>query len=171
MAYIPKMIGYKPFYIQTVNDAVAVDTTAYGLVAHTNPYPALPEAKEPYKNDWHDEHGDDEYNVQMYYKAFEFEVSFYVKAFGADAESVVRSQMQDFFNSINEGEFMTYDSYTGLGFRAVRYSSFKEDSFMARRVKGSDRTKDWARCIFSVTFKVNDPISRTHISNNKIVSL
>lgn len=171
MAYVPTISSYKRFLIQTTGDNVAWDTRTYGLIAKSNPYPILPEAKDVYNNDWKDEDGDDEYNVQMVYKAFEFDVSFYVKTYGANAEATLRGQMRDFFDKIRRGEFKVYDEYTGLGFTGVRYKSFKEEEFKARKAKGSDRSKDWARCIFSVTFKVNDPTSRMAYSNNIIVSL
>ena len=54
MAYIPDIIGYKPFYIQTSVDDVAIDTTQWGLVAKSNPFPILPTPKAPYKNEWKD---------------------------------------------------------------------------------------------------------------------
>lgn len=163
MAYIPDILDYKPFYIQTDADAVAVSTTEWGLIAKTNPFPILPTPKEPYKNEWLDEDGDDEYAV-LHYEAFEFSVNFYVKCFsdGANtAESVLVSQIRSFFDKIKSGEFKVYDSYTGLGWQKVRYAGYNEDDF----TKGSN----WARAIFSITFKVNDPISRLSLSGGKIV--
>ena len=164
MAFVPSIINYKPFYIQTASDSAAIDTTTWGLVAKVNPYPVLPDAKDPYKNEWHDEDGDDEYTSDMHYEAMEFSVSFFVKTFDSQTDSavkVMRSQMAGFFDKIKNGGFKIYDSYTGLGRQDVRYVSYKEDEFKQR--------KNWARLIFTVTFKANDPITRIVLSNNKLV--
>lgn len=168
MAWLPFINNYKPFYIQTETDAAAWSTEIYGLVAKSNPYPALPEPKEPYKNDFHDENGDDEYTTAMRYKSFTFKVKFYVKAYAngnTPAADVLRSQMQTFFGCIKNGEFKVYDSYTGLGRQKVRYAGYEEadDAFVAR--------DNWARLIFSVTFKVNDPITAMTLSSGSIVAI
>lgn len=167
MAYIPDIINYKPFYIQTDAEEGAINTTQWGLVAKTNPFPALPTPKEPYKNEWLDEDGDDEYNAEMHYESFEFEVTFYVKTIGEDAESVLVSQTRQFFEKIRNGEFMIFDAYTGLGRRKVRYAGYSEESY--KHMKESDSSKDWARAIFNVTFKVNDPITRIKFQRGKLV--
>lgn len=166
MAYVPSMTGYKPFYIQASSDTSASDTTVWGLVAKSNPYPVLPDAKDPYKNDWLDEDGDDEYTTTMHYKPLEFSVKFYVKAFATNSDSAVKvlhSQLDSFFDKIKHGEFKVYDAYTGLGRQKVRYVGYKEDEFAAR--------SNWARLIFDITFKCNDPITRMKLnSSNKIVA-
>lgn len=164
MAYIPPMKGYKPFYIQATADFNATDTTAWGMVAQSNPFPALPDAKEPYKNNWLDSNGDDEYTSVMHYKPIEFSVKFYVKTFATENDSAVKilhDQLDSFFQKIKEGNFYTYDSYTGIGLRMVRYVGYKEEQFRARG--------NYAMLIFEVQFKCNDPITRMTISDNKIV--
>ena len=93
MAYIPEILNYKPFYIQTDADSEAIDTTEWGLVAKANPYPLLPTPKQPYKNEWLDEDGDDEYNAQMHYEAIEFDVSFYIKKLDNDNERVLVNRL------------------------------------------------------------------------------
>lgn len=165
MVYIPDIVNYQPFYIQTDADETAVDTTEWGMIAKTNPFPALPNPKEPYKNEWLDENGDDEYNKKMFYESFEFDVQFYVKAIGGNAEAVLLSQIEAFFEKIKEGEFMIYDSHTGLGRQKVRYAGFNSEEYK-RRYKA---TADWARAIFSVTFKVNDPITRIILREGKLI--
>lgn len=161
MAYIPDIIDYKPFYIQTNEDEVAIDTTEWGLVAKSTPFPILPTPKEPYKNQWLDEDGDDEYNERMYYESFEFDVAFYVKTLGTDAEQVLRRQIESFFTKIRHGEFKVFDSYTGLGRRRVRYAGYAEHEFK--------KADTWSRAIFNVTFKVNDPITRITMDKGKLV--
>ena len=171
MAYIPNISNYKPFYIQTASDNSAIDTLTWGMVAKSNPYLALPKPKTPYKNEWKDDNGDDEYTTQMFYEADEFTVSFYMKAFDTvssgvvtkPAVAVLREQLDAFFNKVKNGSFKVYDSYTGLGRKDVRYAGFKEDSFKARG--------NWARIIFSVTFKMNDPITRVIYSSGVLTEV
>lgn len=165
MVWLPFINDYKPFYIQTDADTAAVDTAAaFGMVAKSNPYPLLPNPKDVHNNEWKDEDGDDEYTAKMYYEAFEFDVSFYVKAYASgssSSEAVLRSQVDSFFAKVRDGEFMTYDAYTGVGYKGVRYAGYKEESFLRRN--------GWTRAIFTVTFKVNSPTSRTKYSGGSIV--
>ena len=97
----------------------------------------------------------------MYYESFEFEVAFYIKALGADAEKTLRAQVDEFFSKISQEEFKVYDSYTGLGRQKVRYAGYAEENFK--------KTDKWARAIFTVTLKVNDPITRITLENGQLV--
>lgn len=152
MAWIPFIRDYKPFYIQTSADAKAWGTEVYGLIAKSNPYPILPTPKSPYNNDWKDENGDDEYVEQQFFEAQELEVQFYCKVVnGSSSEKVLREQIRSFFEKIKQGEFLIYDSYTGIGRQRVHYSGYEEDSFVAQ--------DGFARAIFTVKFKVNDPVT------------
>ena len=81
MAYAPNIADYKPFWIQSGTTAAKNTATEWGMVAKSNPYPLLPTPKEPYKNDWKDESGDDEYNAVMHYEPIEFSVQFYSQNF------------------------------------------------------------------------------------------
>lgn len=160
MSYVPEIIDYKPFYIQA-NSNIAINTTVWGMVAKSNPYPILPTPKEPFKNEWLDENGDDEYVEEMYYEAFTIDVSFYVKTLGADADGLMIGQLNSFFGSIKNKDLKIYDSYTGLGWQKVRYAGYKEDRY--------DKGDGWSRLIFTVTFKVNDPVTRMKMEGNQIV--
>lgn len=154
---------YKPFYIQVGGvDSSPIDLReTYHLVCRANPYPLLPNPKTPFKNEWLDEDGDEEYTAEMYYEAFEFEVGFVIKAKATgsqSADAVIRSYINSFFDHIRSAVFCTWDEYTGLGFRGARYAGFKEDSYKAR--------DDWARAQFTVTFKVNDPTTRVSLDSD-----
>lgn len=165
MAYIPEIVDYKPFFIQTESDTAARNTAEWGLIAKANPYPLLPNPKEPYKNEWHDKDGDEEWVEKIYYESIEFEVTFYIKAYSTSqnkAEYILRKQIDDFFSLIRAGEFKIYDSYTGIGRQNVRYAGYSEESFIERG--------NWARAIFKIKFKVNDPITRMVMSNNSIIA-
>lgn len=163
MVYIPDIVDYKPFYIQAEGDSVARSTTEWGLIAKSNPYPLLPTPKEPYKNEWKDENGDDEWCINMHYEAIEMSVSFYVKAYDSSTESseqVLHNQIDNFFSYIRNGSFKIYDSYTGIGRGKVRYAGYEEEEFVSR--------DNWSKAIFEVKFKINDPITRYVIENGKI---
>lgn len=165
MAYIPDIIDYKPFYIQTDADEVAVDTTMWGMVAKVTPFPILPTPKEPYKNNWLDEDGDDEYNVQMRYEAVELEVKFHIITIGDSAVADLVSQVEDFFSKIRIGEFAIFDSFTSIGRRKVRYAGGAIEEFQNNIRKRENK----ASCDLSVVFKVNDPITKMTLSDGKIV--
>ena len=144
---------YQNLYFQADGDSSAWTEGAYHLVAQVQPYQDNAEVKEPYKNSWFDENGDDEYTEQMFRKAFEFQVKFFVKAAAASDTTAMdevvaqRNAFRDVL--INAGSFKFYDSWNRCGFRSVR---FVKDETDERRIK--DGT---AWMIFSVTFKVNDP--------------
>lgn len=159
------IVGYKRFLIQYGENAVATDTKeAWGMVAKTNPYPLLPTPKDPYKNDWKDEDGDDEYTTQMHYQGFEIEVEFYMKAMGQTPAADLHLAAWSFFEAVRHGTFRIYDEYTALGFQRVRYagSDFGDSVFKERR--------GTATAMFKVKFKVNDPVTRMTMVNGVITA-
>lgn len=168
----PTISGYKPFYIQK-GDYCYDTRLQWGFIAKSNPYPALPSPKEPYKNEWMDENGDDEYTEHIYYESFEFDVQFYIRTKDTVSQGVVteaaaetiRAKLKDFFDTVKNGDLKVFDSYTALGRQKVRYGGYKEDKFRARG--------DSAKCIFTVTFKVNDPVTmmKYDTSTSKIITI
>lgn len=164
MPYVPNIRNYKPFYIETASDSGAWDTREYGLIAQTQPYPDNIEMKEPYKNDWLDEHGDDEYVADMYYKSFEFTVKFFIKYIRAVSETpinVINGLKKQFRDKIKNGYFKVYDSWQDVGYRNVRFVS---DNVEQRYV-----SDDSAWMIFSVTFKVDDPATKVAFTGGEII--
>ena len=164
MLYIPEITGYKPFYIQSDSDLNAHDTfREWVLVAKTNPFPALPSAKEPYGVDYPDENGKDEWVTDMYYEQQTMSVSFWIKCI-ADSSEVATAELnryiRSFFSYVSKGYLKVYDAYTGLGWKDVRYASYKEDSFLSRG--------DWARAIFSIEFTLDDPVTAMTYNNGAI---
>lgn len=158
MVYIPEIINYEPFYIQTDADSTAVDLRErWGIIIKSNPNVVLPKAKEPYKHDWLDENGDDEYTQQMYYEAMEISVGIYLSC---DSIEELRQIKRDFFDKICRGEFKIYDSALKNGYRRVRYVSESLD----RKIWGKRYTE-----ISTITLKVNDPITKITLSQNKLM--
>lgn len=149
--------GYRPFLIQGASDTSAKDSLAeWGLVAKSFPFKVLPAPKEPYKNEWYDEDGDDEYNSQMFYESYEISVDFLMSA--QTSEEIVLS-MKSFFNYIRNGEFMIFDTYSQIGRRGVRYAGYEENAFKYRE-------GGVCYAIFSVRFKVNDPVTFIYKNGN-----
>lgn len=172
MLYIPPIRDYKPFYIQSGAASTATDIKdTYKVVVKTHDYPAYRKPKEPYKNNWFDENGDDEYLAQMYYEAFTFKAECVMFASGNTARDDLAAGIRAFQDGL-AGEFSTYDAWTGFGFRGVRLSQFQmpsDGNFSAFHVKAGSTTTEYTRVIFSVEFKVNDPMTRMVLTNGAIV--
>lgn len=172
MLYVPPIRDYKPFYIQSGTASTATDIkTAYSVVVKTHNYPSFRKPKDPYKNNWFDEHGDDEYLAQMYYEAFTFKAECVMFASGSAARADMAAGIRAFQDALS-GEFSIYDEWTGFGFRSVRLSQFQMPSdgdFSVFNVKAGSTTTEYTRLIFTVEFKVNDPVTRMVLSNGSIV--
>lgn len=156
----PSVPNYKPFYIEK-GETLYDTLTQWGFMAKANPYPALPNPKATYKNDWKDSNGDDDYTTHIYYESFTFDVQFYIRAV-SDADGVagdyIRAKMASFFSAVKDGEFKVFDAYTRLGRQKVRYAGFKENEWRERN--------GTARCIFTITFKVNDPTTMMKLNSD-----
>ena len=166
MLYVPSIRDYNPFYIQGSGASSATDIlTTYKVVVKTHDYPSFRRPKEPYKNDWKDEHGDDEYTAQLFFEAFSFKAECAMFASGVTARADLNAGIRAFMDYLSGGEFSTYDAWTGFGFRKVRLAEFKMPS------EGDfDEMDGYARVIFTVEFKVNDPMTRMVLSNGSIVT-
>lgn len=168
----PTIVNYKPFYIQK-DDTCYNTKEQWGFIAKSNPYPALPDPKEPYANKRKDENGDDEYTDKIYYESFTFDVKFYIRtkdtvsnnAVTETAAETIRIKLKAFFDIVKSGDLKVFDSYTALGRQKVRYAGYKEEKFKSRG--------NWAQCVFVITFKVNDPITmmKYNSSTGKIVEI
>lgn len=161
--------NYHNLYFQADTDLSAWTEGAYHLVAQSQPYQDNATIKEPYKNTWFDEDGDDEYTAQLFRSAFEFQVKFFVKAVIGQNDvdgSVAMGEIVDQRNAfrdrlIGAGAFKFYDDWNKCGFRSVR---FVKDETEDRRIGNGA-----AWMIFSVTFKANDP-NAVALSGGSIVN-
>lgn len=165
MPFVPIINNYKPFYFQTATDLAAWDTRTYGIVAQEQPFPDNYDVKDPYKNDWLDENGDEEYTASMHRKAFEYTMRLFIQAYpdttnDITAIGVLNSLRESFRNKIVAGEFKIWDSWQERGFQGVRF--VKDD--VEKRVVNDDT----AWMVFSLTLKVNDPSTAVSYANNVI---
>ena len=166
--FIPSLREYAPFYIQRATDAAAIDIqSAYGVTIQVHEYPSKLKVKQPYKNDWKDRHGDEEYTGHLYYEAFTLNLKCVILTNEADASTSraeLRSQVRAFQAAIGQGEFSIYDDWTKYGFRHVRLDEFPQIS------EGDfDNFNGHCRLIFSVILKVNDPATGMQLSSGSIV--
>lgn len=130
-------------------------------------YPSKRKVKEPYKNDWKDRDGDDEWADSLNYEAFTLSLKCVIFTKAANS-SASRQELKDavrvFQNAIKDGEFRVWDDWTKYGFQKVRIEEFPDIN------EGDFDEKDGhCRLIFDVVFKVNDPTTEMTFSNNKIV--
>lgn len=172
MLYTPPIRDYKPFYIQIGSAASATDIKAtYNVVVREHDFPSELQVKEPYKNDWKDEHGDDEYipATGLYAAAFTYSldcVMFARNNSEAAAIADIEAGIAAFKTALlTAGLFKVFDSYTGHGFKEVRLSRFPKPSRGDYEVE----SKDKVRLMFSVEFKVNDPVTRMKYQGGAIV--
>ncbi len=167
--YVPPISDYAPFYIQRSGDAAAVNIqTTYGVTIMVHEYPSKRKVKQPYKNDWKDQHGDDEYTTHLYYEAFNLTLKCVIltqEADSATSRSELKSQIRAFQNAIKDGEFKIYDDWTKFGFQKVRVEEFRE-------ISEGDFSSWNGRCrlVFTIVLKVNDPMTGMKLSSGSIVA-
>jgi hypothetical protein len=172
--FIPTIAGYEPFYIHRDADATATNIlTTYGVVVKDSGYPMNRKAKEPYKNDWKDRSGDDEWNTQINYEAFTYdlEAAIFIRVTGQVTEASARQQLaaavRSFEDFIKNGEFKFYSAWHCFGFQKVRIDEFHAPDSSKFGICG-----DLVRVYFTFSVKVNDPITAMtyNSTQNKIVA-
>jgi hypothetical protein len=170
MLYVPSIDVYYPFYVQYGSNTLTNVLETYKVVIKTHDYPVAQKAKAPYKNQWKDEHGDDEYigSNGLYFEAFTFtlECAMFATAL-TEAQAIVdlNTGIRAFRTFLSSGLFKVYDEWTGFGFKDVRLSEFPMPEQGAY-----DSWGEGTRVIFKVVLKVNDPATHMVISNNNIVA-
>ena len=170
MLYVPTISNYKPFYVQFATGSAVNITTTYSVIVKTHDYPMALKAKEPYKNQWKDQHGDEEYigSDGLYFEAFTFKMDCVMLAKASSLDAAIadlKAGVVAFRNALSTGFFKTYDAWTGFGFQDVRLVEFPMPQNSDYGVFGKS-----ARVIFSVTFKVNDPVTNLVLQNGQITT-
>lgn len=174
MLYVPPISNYKPFWIQfSTGNAIDIKSQ-YSVIVKTHDYPMAFKVKEPYKNQWKDEHGDEEYipSDGLMVEAFTFKLECVMFAKPTSASQGVAAQtanevlckgIRDFRAALLAGEFKTADEWTGFGFQHVRLQEFPMPGNEA-----FDEMDGLARVIFTVVLKVNDPVTHMKKSGDNI---
>lgn len=140
------------------NVGSVIDTqTAYNVVCQEFPFKRLPETKEPAKQEWFDEDGEDVYIPAegLRFKAYDLEVKFlYVGSKSAMAEDL--KGFIEFICGKDSGgsPFLAiYDEYTQTGRRGVYVDSVNNDLLTY-----DDANSDVIG-VFKVKFRVTDPVT------------
>jgi len=157
--YVPKIKNYAPFYIQKDGDVLATDVQkVFGITILAQKYPLQRKVKTPYKNDFKDKNGDDEYTTYLRYEAFTYTLKGCIlteESTSDAARSAIYAQVIAFQEFLANGSFKFYSDWTKFGFQDVRIDEFAEPDESA--------FKDFdghCRLVFSFTVKVNDPATR-----------
>ena len=151
---------YAIYFKKMKDDALVVDTLDnWGIVCKDFPFKLYGEAKELPSHDWKDEDGDDEYIPDVLpIAAYEMEVEFAYKGDMFTANSNIKGFLDYLTGREGDGaEFMCYDTYTKIGRQHMRFVSVGEDIFHRETESGDV-------IVFSVTFKVNDPVTDITLS-------
>ena len=146
---------YAILFKKMKDGAPVVDTLDnWGIVCKDFPFRLYGEAKELPSHDWKDEDGDDEYIPdELRISAYEIDVEFVYKGEVETANTNIKAFLDYLTGRGGTGaELMVYDTYTKIGRQGVRFVSVDEDVFFRQTDYGDV-------VVFSVTFKVNDPVT------------
>lgn len=151
---------YAIYFKKMKSDALVVDTLDnWGIVCKEFPFKLYGEAKELPSHDWKDEDGDDEYiPSELPIASYEVEVEFAYKGVMDSANANIKGFLDYLTGRDGSGvKLAVYDTYTKIGRQHVRFASVSDDVFH-RQEEGGDVV------VFSVTFKVNDPVTDITLS-------
>lgn len=153
---------------------VCESVSSFGVWCKDIPFKIIEKVKEPAKRTWNDEHGDDEYigTSGLYAESYEMKVEFGCKdvpicCCGNDILPVsdVREAVGNFIEYLRgAGMMKMYSSWTRIGRQNVRLESVSDDAHWEPGQYSLERDGEIVerKCeflVFSVTFKVNDPIT------------
>lgn len=147
---------YKVYIKQDKSGASVVETIeGFGLYCVDIPFKVAGDVKEVSSRDWKDENGLDEYipadGLKM--SPYDIDVKFGYKGDKGGANAAVNSLV----TYLMSGYVSIYDTYTGIGRQKVRFVKLNDNAELVRDDDGDI-------LIFSVTFKVCDPITNIKLS-------
>lgn len=145
---------YHEIYIRDTSGTM-FRASEYGIYAVDVPYIDRPTAKEPYKNEWHDEDGDDEYTEQLFFEAQEYEFTCGYKQFNMidrthDFEKELAQALGTLFYDIDA----IYFECGHWGRKNVRLIGVATDAYVFEDGSGQ------SILTFKVKLKINDPMTR-----------
>jgi len=141
---------------QRGDDFRTLDT--WGLVLCEAPIQLMSDVKEPYKNEWPDEHGDEEWADVLYYQSYELELTMATRSVLLNTTAV---EVRAFVEWLAAGEFMLWVEHGNLGRQKVRYAGYEDDAHMwKQKIRTGGRDQDEWVLQFKIKLKVNDPVTR-----------
>lgn len=161
-------VAYKPFLIRKQSDGARTfdSSKEWELYCSSFPFQVIGDAKDVPSRSWNDEHGDDEFIPK----------TICIKSYEIDVDLACRGDKEHAYNNIinflkyitgrdteNSGEtygstLQIYDTYTTIGRQYCRYVKCENKGYEVYDVV-SDSVKEETLTAFTVTFKVNDPIT------------
>lgn len=147
----------------------------FGIYVKSIPFAFSGNAKELPSNNWHDENGVDEYVPgELMMEPYDMEVEFCCKK-TKERDKSVNDRVQAFLNYLRGlevrpriglevmgtgADFAIYDAHTGIGRKHVRLVSISDKAELFR-------DDGYEILVFSVTFRVNDPITNITLSKDE----
>lgn len=159
-------MGYYKTYIQMEQEGSVVYETIndFGIYATDIPFRPSNEVQDVFSRVWRDEDGDDEYipPTGLKMKSYKINMKFSCKGdrYGVN-DSIIK-----FINYLKQGSMKIYDEYTKIGRRGVRLLGLNDNATLSR-------SEDEDILVFTVSLKVNDPITdiRPKYINGEIIDL
>ena len=159
------MEKWQNFYIQRMGEDTESDpypvyesVSDLGIWCKDIPFKLFEKVKTPAVRTWADEHGDDEYipSTGLYLESYTMQVEFGCKK--TSTVDNVRLMVGQFLSYLrSSGMLKIYSSYTRIGRQDVRLSSVGNEVTWKTSSRVDGGTEEFA--IFTVEFKVNDPVS------------
>lgn len=148
---------YEKVYIQKTRTGSPVKETIadFDIYCADMPFKLLVEAKEPSKRDWFDEHGDDEYipDGGLKLKAYTMDVKFCCKGDKNSSNEKINKFLKYLTGLDGTGvELKMYCTWTKIGRKGIRFDKLNDKAELVR-------DNDGDVLVFTITFKVNDPVS------------
>lgn len=162
-------MNYDKVYIQKMKEGAAVKETVadFDIYCAEIPFRLFVEAKDPSKRDWMDEHGDDEYipDSGLKLKAYTMDVKFCCKGDKFSSNVKIQKFVEYLTGMDGSGAvMMMYCTWTKIGRRGIRFDKLNDKAELVRDGDGDT-------LVFTITFKVNDPVSNiTPISASGVVT-
>ena len=148
---------YETVYIQKIGTGSPVKETIadFDIYCADMPFKLFVEAKAPSKRDWFDEHGDDEYipNGGLKLKAYTIDVRFCCKGDKYSSNEKIKKFINYLTGLDGSGaEMKMYCTWTKIGRKGIRFDKLNDKAELLR-------DEDGDTLVFTITFKVNDPIT------------
>ncbi len=168
-----------PIYVKKTNNAGTetpyINTESeFGMVVSEIPFRFTGDVKEPYGNDWKDEHGMDVYlpDEGLKMKAYDMDVTFIYKGPRTEGnqQKTFAEDLRAFLNYLTGNDATTsggtttyygsrltiYDTYNGVGRQDIYVKSVSPDVFVRQPVSNGT-TQEIGR--FTIKFTVCDPMT------------
>ncbi|MBF1479164.1 hypothetical protein [Prevotella pallens] len=148
---------YEKVYIQKVKKGAVIKETIadFDIYCADMPFRLFAEAKDLSKRDWFEEHGDDEYIPEdcLKLKSYTMDVKFCCKGDKFSSNEKFKKFLNYLVGLDGSGtEMKMYCTWTKIGRTGIRFDKLNDKAELIR-------DEDGDTLVFTITFKVNDPIT------------